>query len=349
MQLLMDNKEHVSQTQDAPKKAGDEFKVRLRQDELNNAILILEDSEGNIVSESTTDFTQFSPEIQTRIMSETFDTLPNWLKRNLVEQAKKSSNVVKSGRETNPDLAPDVNGNEVEGVSKVPPASTVKRKRPKSFHESTEKRISESLPSPDNALVTEPGFGESLAYSLSNREGIVMRRKKKDTRDNTVHTIDGRKRRSASGKSIEQLLYPSRFSRGDEASTAVSPVSPKTEFDSSLWDVFPQAYTTSFAHLGSPTVGGVVVTTTGRSEAADTEAFMPLSMLMENSLLIPLKAQLKVVNHAVLSYLLVDAKLMDHFKALRNYLLFHDGEFAQNLSNSMFCKVSDANNGIAGL
>ena len=35
---------------------------------------------------------------------------------------------------------------------------------------------------------------------------------------------------------------------------------------------------------------------------------------MESSILIPLRAQLKVVNSAVVNYLLVDAKLNDHFK-----------------------------------
>ena len=43
-------------------------------------------------------------------------------------------------------------------------------------------------------------------------------------------------------------------------------------------------------------------------------AFTPLSLLMEASIVIPLRAQLQVVNSAVVNYLLVDAKLNDHFK-----------------------------------
>ena len=35
---------------------------------------------------------------------------------------------------------------------------------------------------------------------------------------------------------------------------------------------------------------------------------------MEASIVIPLRAQLQVVNSAVVNYLLVDAKLNDHFK-----------------------------------
>ena len=36
---------------------------------------------------------------------------------------------------------------------------------------------------------------------------------------------------------------------------------------------------------------------------------------------------------------LVDARLNEHFAALRNYLLFHDGEFAQHLSTALFNEV----------
>ncbi len=49
-------------------------------------------------------------------------------------------------------------------------------------------------------------------------------------------------------------------------------------------------------------------------ETVDPAAFTPLSLLMENSILIPLRAQLGVVNSAAVNYLLVDAKLNDHFK-----------------------------------
>ena len=77
----------------------------------------------------------------------------------------------------------------------------------------------------------------------------------------------------------------------------------------------------------------------GGAGSADHRAFTPLSLLMESSILIPLRAQLAVVNSAVVNYLLVGAKLNDHFKALRNYLLFHDGEFAQHLSTALFNEV----------
>ena len=70
---------------------------------------------------------------------------------------------------------------------------------------------------------------------------------------------------------------------------------------------------------------------------ADPDAFTPLAMLMENSVLIPLRTQLQLVNQAVLGYLLEDAGVMDHLKAMRNYLLFHDGEFAHHVrKNCLF-------------
>ena len=52
----------------------------------------------------------------------------------------------------------------------------------------------------------------------------------------------------------------------------------------------------------------------GDGGSADHRAFTPLSLLMESSILIPLRAQLAVVNSAVVNYLLVGAKLNDHFK-----------------------------------
>ena len=47
---------------------------------------------------------------------------------------------------------------------------------------------------------------------------------------------------------------------------------------------------------------------------------------MEASIVIPLRAQLQVVNSAVVNYLLVDAKLNDHFKVCR-------GESANDINN----------------
>lgn len=72
---------------------------------------------------------------------------------------------------------------------------------------------------------------------------------------------------------------------------------------------------------------------------------MPLSLLMENSVLIPLRVQLSVANAAILNYLLVDADLMSHFRALRSYLFLHNGEFAGSLASSVFKEASEVSGG----
>jgi hypothetical protein len=87
-------------------------------------------------------------------------------------------------------------------------------------------------------------------------------------------------------------------------------------------------YRKSFEGLGSNSVASnfarsALHTRIRRNEeeddvVVDSGAFTPLSLLMENSILIPLRAQLGVVNSAVVDYLLVEAKLNDHFKVRLN-------------------------------
>ena len=132
---------------------------------------------------------------------------------------------------------------------------------------------------------------------------------------------------------------------------AVSPTTPtKTEFRiadlaGSASKVIP--YTKDFTKdLEADTVENFTTRLLPRkidpNSEVDPQAFTPLSMLMENSILIPLRAQIQVVQSSLMNYMLVDAGLMEHLKALRNYLLFHDGEFAHHLSTSLFNEINEA-------
>ena len=49
----------------------------------------------------------------------------------------------------------------------------------------------------------------------------------------------------------------------------------------------------------------------------DRTDFPPLGLILENSVLVPLRAQKKLVDSALLDHLLVDCQLEEHFSALR--------------------------------
>lgn len=126
-----------------------------------------------------------------------------------------------------------------------------KRKRPESFIESDLKRHEiekegdssvDSSPTKSRSRsrkkTAEPVVYASLAATLAASDdediqngNVVMRRKgnrSKKERPKSLSTIDGRKRPTSS-KSIEELLYPLRFSQQDLSKTP--PVTPtKTDF-----------------------------------------------------------------------------------------------------------------------
>ena len=294
--------------------------IRVEEDEMKNLVLVLEDQESNIVQENVTNFDEFSSDTRQLILNQSFNNLPKWTKIKLMENhEKKSKQVV-----TNSDVI-------IRRKDISPPKtnSSTKRKRPESFIESAVKRQDQET------YKNEPTFYESLASALSKDDTINGNVKKR--RPKELSTIDGRKRPTS--KSIEQVLYPSRFSIHQDDNQ--SPVTPsKTEFILADFSLV-QPYAKEFEGMKSQHVENFTSRLFPvRSEIrVDPQAFTPLTMLMENSVLIPLRAQLTVVNNAVVNYLLVDAGLMNHFKALRNYLLFHDGEFAHHLSYSLFSQV----------
>jgi hypothetical protein len=47
------------------------------------------------------------------------------------------------------------------------------------------------------------------------------------------------------------------------------------------------------------------------------QTLIPLSALMEYSVIMPLRAQMKLVNSALLNYVLLDAHLLQHLRAIR--------------------------------
>ncbi|GFN97087.1 gamma-tubulin complex component [Plakobranchus ocellatus] len=74
----------------------------------------------------------------------------------------------------------------------------------------------------------------------------------------------------------------------------------------------------------------------------DVEAYKytPLSVLLARSVTAPIKAQISLVNSAIVNYFTSELRIDDHFVALRRYLLMADGDFSEILANILFEKLS---------
>ncbi|GFR77494.1 gamma-tubulin complex component 6 [Elysia marginata] len=66
----------------------------------------------------------------------------------------------------------------------------------------------------------------------------------------------------------------------------------------------------------------------------------PLSVLLARSFTAPIKAQISLVNSAVVNYFTGELRIDDHFVAIQRYLLMGDGDFAEILANIIFEKLS---------
>ena len=72
------------------------------------------------------------------------------------------------------------------------------------------------------------------------------------------------------------------------------------------------------------------------SNVSQRPCFTPLIILMEKSVLLPLKSQFYVLNEKGVEFLLDDANLYGHLRALRHYLFFGDVEFSRSLCSLLF-------------
>ncbi|XP_059096465.1 gamma-tubulin complex component 6-like isoform X2 [Tigriopus californicus] len=323
-------------------------RLKVKEDEQRNIVLVLEDEESNVVTAILGDFFTFSDDMQHRILTEDFNTLPVWVREQCLSHWRVESS-------SSSDSEPQTDSSRFSRRSSKLNSSQ-KRKRPDSFIENAEsdKKI-EAL---DNlAAVRKPqeppiyvSLSSALEKSPSNGEhttddnGNPTTRRTR-ARPTDLSVIDGRRRAVTSSKTIEEVLYPSRFAKKGKVSQ--SPITPshQTQFDLIEARLKVRPYAQSFPNLGAPEVqrfSSFFDTPHPPGKEFDPQAFTPLSMLMENSILIPLRAQLQVVNESMLNYMLVEAQLMDELKALRSYLLLHDGEFAQHLARSIFSEVSEA-------
>ncbi|XP_011503260.1 PREDICTED: gamma-tubulin complex component 6 [Ceratosolen solmsi marchali] len=64
-----------------------------------------------------------------------------------------------------------------------------------------------------------------------------------------------------------------------------------------------------------------------------------LQVYLEKSVMIPLTAQSRLVNSAIIKYLLTEHNMLSHLHSLRSYFFLLNGEFAKTLMQSLFTKL----------
>jgi len=146
-----------------------------------------------------------------------------------------------------------------------------------------------------------------------------------DDVDAPAAEVVGERKKSAN-LPIERVLYPHRYyeKQMEEMRTEETKIVLKNSSK-------PRPYTKSFPQLHIPVKQEV----TDPVAVLDRTDFPPLGLILENSVLVPLRAQKKLVDSALLDHLLVDCQLEEHFSALRRYLLLADGEFGRQLVVSL--------------
>ncbi|KAH9507221.1 Gamma-tubulin complex component 6 [Bulinus truncatus] len=87
--------------------------------------------------------------------------------------------------------------------------------------------------------------------------------------------------------------------------------------------------------LGKDLVDAVV----SGQEEVEAHTSTPLSVLLSCSLTAPIKAQISLVNSAVINYFTTELKVDSHFEAIKRYLFMADGDFAEILANILFEKL----------
>ena len=71
-------------------------------------------------------------------------------------------------------------------------------------------------------------------------------------------------------------------------------------------------------------------------------SWLPLSFLVERSLLLPIRTQCRLVNERLTALLLRDERLVEHLESLRCYLFLDDGCFGHTLAGAIFDRLDEA-------
>ncbi|XP_015514686.2 gamma-tubulin complex component 6 [Neodiprion lecontei] len=90
-------------------------------------------------------------------------------------------------------------------------------------------------------------------------------------------------------------------------------------------------------------ISSAAMTPTSESVLTVTDVEMidntSLHVYLEKSVAIPLQVQSRLVNDAIIKYLLSEHKFLSHLHSLRSYFFLLNGEFAKNLTKSLFTRL----------
>ena len=267
---------------DTPERSTQNNKIVCDFDEMGNVSVMLQDQEGNIVSE-VEDLGELDEDTKELLKTDNFDG------KALPEETR---NVIKMK------------------LSKTDPGRCNSR-------------------SENKAQV----LGSKIDFHYEHCDSPSLSRR--DQTEVEEDIMDGTPRRKASQPSqqIERLLYPERYQSKREV---VRGTVARTDFTLCHQDKpLPYRKHFTFSHSSLHEMGGK----TTPEAPAQCEASAPLSLILHNSILAPLRAQARLVNSALLNHMLVERRLAEHFIALRKYLLLADGEFGRQLVMSL-CQLS---------
>lgn len=199
---------------------------------------------------------------------------------------------------------------------------------------------------------------ESEASSGVVRSGIKFSKTMSSTRESEWVDVDQLRLEKfkqqniyghSSDSTVQALLYGPRINKVAEDQPDVPPI-----FWTSSIKYTPVPYEENFDICSQPPCVDLLTMSSGMvygglgdygiSQMTDVDVYdyLPLTEIMERSVVEPLVSQISLVNETLLNYFFVELHLMDHLKTLRRYLLMENGDFAQILSDMLFEKISSS-------
>lgn len=115
--------------------------------------------------------------------------------------------------------------------------------------------------------------------------------------------------------------------------------SSNTKLNGAVSSVFPEHYN---VNISTPLTSNDVNASDFTSlTIADVELIdnTSLQVYLEKSIIIPLQIQSRIVNDALIKYLLNEHNMLLHLQSLRSYFFLLNGEFAKCLTNSLYARL----------
>lgn len=129
---------------------------------------------------------------------------------------------------------------------------------------------------------------------------------------------------------IQNLLYD----YDQSASPDQTDYTKQLEYDYPWLEDTVEPFTSNYDILDHPPANWLA-TSTPLSEQSG-EGILPLSTILWRCIAVPLNAQARLVNSALVQYFTTELAIQEHFLTLKSFLLLEDGEFGHALTTSLF-------------